>query len=85
MQILNRNRVTSNEEITLMCAVRYAIGRSSYAPSAVIGQIISREPYMLLSQKARLVDLLEREIAMKKLSEVEYKHEWEMLVNILRD
>ena len=72
--------MTETEEITL-CAVRYALGRSSYVISDVIDFVMNLEkPYSTGFLNVCIRDIRQE---LKEYPEISYKKEWEKLVEYL--
>jgi hypothetical protein len=71
-----------NERIVMMCAMRYALGRRSYAPGAVIEYIISREDILDKSDR----EVIERDIKeyLADNPDMAYKEKWLNLISIIK-
>lgn len=71
-----------DERITILCAVRYAMGRKSYAPGAVRDYIRSRKNAMNEPQTLKLIDNIERDIS--EYNDMSDKAEWNNLIDFLK-
>lgn len=81
-----KSLVGVDEEITILCAVRYAMGRSSYAPGSVMDYIRYRVKYMPKNQILKLIDNLTRDYDESDLGVgFAYSKEWLELIGDLRD
>jgi len=72
-----------NEEVTLLCAVRYAMGRSSYAPSCVIEHIKGRKKAMKGYGLKKFIGNVQQDI-LEQEADFPYKKEWKELVEFLK-
>lgn len=67
-----------DEEVTILCAVRYAIGRMSYAPSCVVNHILANKDRV----SKKTIENIKRDIAEQE-SPFAYEDEWRNLVSEL--
>lgn len=77
-----------NEEVTILCAVRYAMGRMSYAPGAVIDHILSRIEDIGETQASQFVGNIEKDIQEREMAstyDFAYQKEWKSLVKQIKE
>lgn len=70
-----------NEEVTLVCAVRYAIGLASYAPSCVIDHLIANKHRITKKMIYNIEEDLTKLII--EQGSVPYAQEWQDCINLL--
>lgn len=69
-----KDKIDVDEEVTLLCAVRYAIGRASYAPGCVIDHLIANKHRIT----KKMIDNIEEDLAdvLRQKGSIPYFNEW---------
>lgn len=74
--------MNTNETIVIMCAVRYALGRGSYAPSAVCDFIASKEKLIQPHDKAIIMrDIKEH---YERYPDDPYRERWDEIIRLFK-
>lgn len=71
----------ANESVTVLCAVRYAIGRASYAPGCVIDHLLANKERIT----KKMIDNIEKDLEglIKQEGSIPYFDEWINCINLL--
>ncbi len=70
-----------NERVTILCAVRYAIGRASYAPGCVIDHLLANKERIT----KKMIENIEKDLEdmIKQEGSLPYFDEWVSCINLL--
>ena len=82
---MGRNVMDVNERVTILCAVRYAMGRSSYAPGCVIDHIRANKHRISASELKKFIENIRQdyEERIRDFDSIPLGEEWLELIEFL--